>query len=196
MKRISVFCGSSQGTGEEYVKAARELGKILLEKKLGLIYGGGRLGLMGAIARTVLEGGGEVIGVIPEALLLREVAFTELDDLRVVGSMHERKAKIVDLSDGFIALPGGLGTLEEIFEVLTWAQLGIHNKPCGILNVSGYFNPIINFLDQALDQMFIDQTIRSMILIDNNANSLLDKFRDYSAPKIDKAKWALKMTSV
>ncbi len=196
MKRISVFCGSSQGAGEEYVKAARELGKILLEKKLGLVYGGGRVGLMGAIARTVLEGGGEVIGVIPEALFLREVAFTELADLRVVGSMHERKAKIVDLSDGFIALPGGLGTLEEIFEVLTWAQLGIHNKPCGILNVGGYFNPIINFLDQAIDQMFIDQTIRSMILIDNKADSLLDKFRDYTAPKIDKAKWTLKMASV
>lgn len=196
MKRISVFCGSSQGNGQKYIDAARELGRILLKKQLGLVFGGGRVGLMGVVARTVFDGGGEVIGVIPEFLASKEVAFSELNDLRIVGSMHERKALIISLSDGFIALPGGLGTIEEIFEVLTWAQLGIHNKPCGFLNIAGYFDPIINFLDHALDQGFIDQKIRFSIFVEQKTDILLDKFRDYKPSIIDKAKWAVKMSKI
>ncbi len=137
MKRVCVFCGSSPGARPEYLQAAIELGQALAGKNIGLVYGGAKVGMMGKIAESVLEKGGEVIGVIPKDLVEREVAFTGLADLRVVGSMHERKALMADLSDGFIALPGGLGTIEEFFEVVTWAQLGIHPKPCGLLNVRG-----------------------------------------------------------
>ena len=196
MKRISVFCGSSQGNSQIYIDAARELGKLLLKQQLGLVFGGGRVGLMGVIARTVFEGGGEVIGVIPESLVSAEVAFSELNDLRIVEGMHERKALIISLSDGFIALPGGLGTIEEIFEVLTWAQLGIHSKPCGFLNIAGYFDPIIHFLDEAMEKGFIDQTIHTKIFIEQKAELLLEKFKDYIPPIIDKAKWAVKMSKI
>ncbi len=135
MKRICVFCGSSPGARLEYARAARELADLLIKRNIGLVYGGARVGIMGEIASAVLKQGGEVIGVIPQELVEKEVAFTELTDLRIVGSMHERKALMAELSDGFIALPGGLGTIEEFFEVLTWAQLGLHRKPCGLLNV-------------------------------------------------------------
>src|SRR5512134_2318019 len=135
IKRVCVFCGSSSGARSEYGQAAQQLGLVLARQKIELIYGGGRIGLMGQIARTVLEAGGQVIGVIPRPLVERELAFTQVSDLRIVGSMHERKALMADLADGFIALPGVLGTIEEFFEVVTWAQLGIHPKPCGLLNV-------------------------------------------------------------
>jgi uncharacterized protein (TIGR00730 family) len=191
MKRICVFCGSSSGADPAYSSAAEELGKAMLEKGIGLVYGGARVGLMGRIAETVLSGGGEVIGVMPSALAEKEVAFQDLPDLRIVGSMHERKALMADLSDGFIALPGGLGTLEELLEILTWAQLGMHDHPCGVLNVRGYFDHLAAFLDHAVSQEFILPEHRAMIHFHQDAESLLSAFQNYRAPKIDKARWIL-----
>jgi uncharacterized protein (TIGR00730 family) len=168
---------------------------VLAKNKIGLVYGGGNVGLMGEIAKAVLEAGGDVIGVIPESLAQKEVAFTELADLRIVGSMHERKALMVELSDGFIALPGGLGTIEEFFEVLTWAQLGIHHKPCGLLNVCQYYSPLMHFLDRTVEQQFVEPEHRSMILIDEDPEALLIKFESYQPPQVDKAAWVLQMTN-
>ena len=162
-----------------------------MNKKLELIYGGARVGLMGTIASTIHKQGGNVIGVIPEMLLKREVAFTELSDLRIVGSMHERKTLMYKIADGFIAMPGGLGTIEEFFEMLTWAQLGFHSKPCGLLNINGYFDFLVEFLNHAANERFIDFEYLDMILIDNNAEGLVDKMSSYKPPKIDKAKRAL-----
>ena len=191
MKQICVFCGSSPGARPEYVHAAKQLGYTLARKDLGLVYGGARVGLMGKIAEAVLEKGGKAIGVIPKALVEKEVAFTGLADLRVVDSMHERKALMAELSDGFIALPGGLGTIEEFFEVVTWAQLGIHLKPCGLLNINHYYDRLIDFLDHTVNEKFVELEHRSMILIDENSEKLLQKFETYQPPKIDKAKWVL-----
>jgi uncharacterized protein (TIGR00730 family) len=170
------------------------LGHVLAARNIGLVYGGGSVGVMGEIANAVLERGGEVIGVVPRGLVEREVVFTELSDLRVVASMHERKALMVGLSDGFIALPGGLGTIEEFFEVLTWAQLGIHQKPCGILNVCGYYDKLIGFLDHVVEQQFIESEHRLMLLINESPEALLKDFEAYQPPKVDKAAWALRMT--
>jgi uncharacterized protein (TIGR00730 family) len=195
MKRICVFCGSSPGARPEYLQAARELGHTLARKKLGLVYGGASVGIMGEIAKTVLESGGDVIGVIPRKLVEKEVAFTELSDLRVVGSMHERKALMVELADGFIALPGGLGTIEEFFEVLTWAQLGMHQKPCGLLNVCQFYGKLMSFLDNVVNQQFIEPEHRSMVLTDESPERLLQKFELYQPPKVDKAKWILQMAN-
>jgi hypothetical protein len=163
----------------------------LLKKGRGLVYGGGDVGLMGTVARTVFEAGGEVIGVIPKALAEKEVAYTDLTDLRIVDSMHERKALMSELSDAFIALPGGLGTIEELFEILTWTQLGIHCKPCGVLNVCGYFDDILHFVNKAVDENFINPGHRSLLLVDDDPASLLDQFQNYIPPTIDKAKWIL-----
>lgn len=196
MKRLSVFCGSSRGASNIYSGAARKLGRTLVKNNIGLVYGGGDVGLMGEIAHTVVDKGGEVIGVIPKALYDKEVAYTTLPDLRVVNSMHERKSLMVELSDGFIALPGGLGTIEEFFEVLTWSQLGIHEKPCGILNVDGYFDHLIQFLDHSVNQKFVNKVHQSMIIINNNPVELIKSFKSYKAPKIDKAKWILSMNNV
>jgi uncharacterized protein (TIGR00730 family) len=149
---------------------------------------------MGQIARAALDAGGEVIGVIPRELVKMEVAFTELPDRRVVGSMHERKALMADLADGFIALPGGLGTIEEFFEVLTWAQLGMHPKPCGLLNVCRYYDRLMDFLDHAAEQQFIRRAHREMILIADHADALLAAFDTYRPPKANKAEWILRMT--
>ena len=195
MKRICVFCGSSPGSGPEYLDAAKQLGYTLASKNIGLVFGGARVGIMRKIAESVLEKGGEVIGVIPKGLVEKEVAFTGLADLRVVGSMHERKALMADLSDGFIALPGGLGTIEEFFEVVTWAQLGIHSKPCGLLNVKQYFNRLLDFLDHTVTEKFVELEHRSMILVDENPEKLLQKFESYHPPGIDKAKWVLQLSS-
>ncbi len=195
MKRICVFCGSSPGARPEYLRAAEQLGHALASKNLGLVYGGARVGMMGKIAEAVLEKGGEVIGVIPKGLVEREVAFTGLADLRVVDSMHERKALMVDLSDGFIALPGGLGTIEEFFEVATWAQLGMHPKPCGLLNVEQYYNSLMDFLDHTVSEKFVELEHRSMILVDENPESLLQKFETYQPPTVDKARWVLQFTN-
>jgi uncharacterized protein (TIGR00730 family) len=193
MENICVFCGSSPGARPEYSEAALELGHALADKNIGLVYGGGNVGLMGKIATAVIEKGGNVTGVIPKALAEKEVAFTELDDLRIVGSMHERKALMAQLSDGFIALPGGLGTIEEFVEVLTWAQLGIHQKPCGLLNVCQYYKKFSDFIDHVIDQNFLEKGHSDMVLVDDNPQSLLKKFESYCPPSIDKAAWALRM---
>lgn len=193
MKRISVFCGSSPGIDNEYTIVAKTLGKALVKNGLGLVFGGGAVGLMGVIARSVMEKGGEVVGVIPEAMVKKELALKELTDLRIVGSMHERKALIAELSDGFIAMPGGLGTIEEIFEALTWSQLGIHNKPCGFLNTRNYFHQLIKFLDHMSDQHFVNEKHRSMIMVENDPEILLAKFKSYQHPDVDKSAWALNM---
>ncbi len=195
MKRICVFCGSSPGSGSEYLQAAKELGYTLANKGIGVVYGGARVGLMGKIAEAVLEREGEIIGVIPKELFEKEVAFTGLADLRVVDSMHERKALMADLADGFIALPGGLGTIEEFFEVATWAQLGMHSKPCGLLNVKHYFDRLMDFLNHTVDENFVELEHRSMILMDEDPERLLQKFETYQPPKTDKAKWVLGLSN-
>lgn len=194
MKRICVFCGSSPGSQPEFLEAAEALGSVLLERSHDLVYGGASVGLMGRLAETVLAGGGNVIGVIPSSLADKEVALTRLPDLRVVPSMHERKAMMANLSDGFIALPGGLGTIEEFFEALTWTQLGIHTKPCGLLNISGYFDKLVEFLDEAQDQLFIRPEHRSMIIVEEEPEALLDRFEGFKQPEVDKAEWILSLS--
>jgi len=194
MKRICVFCGSSPGARPDYLEAAAALGMAMAQRSLGLVYGGGRVGLMGHIARSVLAAGGEVTGVIPRGLVSREVGFTELTDLRVVETMHERKALMMDLSDGFIALPGGLGTIEEFFEVLTWGQLGLHQKPCGLLNAAGYFDHLVAFLDAMHTEQFIDREHRAMVMIEQDPHLLLNRFASYQHPTGDKAAWTLRLS--
>lgn len=191
MKNICVFCGSSFGIHPEYSEAAVALGQALVDQQIGLIYGGGNVGLMGEIARTVFEQGGHVTGVIPKALADREVAYTELTDLRIVKDMHERKALMADLADGFIAMPGGFGTLEEFFEAITWSQLAIHNKPCGLLNIGNFYDLLIRFLDHTVEHGFVPQANRNMILMDANPQKLIEKLRHYAPATLDKAKLAL-----
>ena len=186
MKRICVYCGSSPGRLPEYRDAAQALGHELAARDLGLVYGGASVGVMGAVADAVLEKGGQAIGVIPFALATREVAHSGLDELFVVESMHERKAKMAELSDGFIALPGGWGTIEEIFEMLTWAQLGFHQKPCGLLNISGYYDHLFTFLEHAIDQRFVREEYRPMIMMEQTAGGLLDRYQSYQAPIVKK----------
>ncbi|BCY17644.1 cytokinin riboside 5'-monophosphate phosphoribohydrolase [Leptolinea sp. HRD-7] len=193
MQRVCVFCGSSPGNGTNYLEAARELGSLLARRQLTLVYGGGNVGLMGQAARSCLEGGGDVIGVITRQLVKMEVALTSLENLEVVETMHERKARMAELADGFIAMPGGLGTIEEIFEVITWSQLGIHRKPCAFLNTNGYYDGLFNFLDHAVDERFIGEMPRKMILVDREPESLLDKMAAYQPPHVDKGAWAKKL---
>jgi uncharacterized protein (TIGR00730 family) len=186
MNRICVYCGSSPGLMPDYRDAATVLGHTLAERGIGLVYGGASIGVMGAVADGVLEKGGEVIGVIPFALATREVAHDGLNELVVVDSMHERKARMAELSDGFIALPGGWGTLEEIFEMLTWAQLGFHDKPCGLLNISHYYDHLYAFLEHAINQRFVREEYRPMMMMEDTAESLLDRFEHYRAPQVKK----------
>jgi len=186
MKRICVYCGSSPGRLSDYRDAARQLGNELAARKIGLVYGGASVGVMGAVADAILEQGGQAIGVIPYALATREVAHNGLDELFVVDSMHERKAKMAELSDGFIALPGGWGTIEEIFEMLTWAQLGFHQKPCGLLNISAYYDHLFKFLEHAIDQRFVREEYRPMIMMEQTASGLLDRYQLYRAPSVRK----------
>ena len=186
MNRVCVFCGSSPGANARYGATARRLGTLLAQRGLTLVYGGGNVGLMGVLADAVLEHGGQVIGVIPQALMDLEVGHTGLGDLRIVGSMHERKALMADLSDGFVALPGGIGTLEEFCEVLTWAQLGMHAKPCGVVNVDGYFDHLIAFLDHSVDQRFFRPEHRAMVLLEADPEMLLDRFACYQPPPLEK----------
>ena len=176
MKRICVFLGSSDGLRPEYADAARQLGRELVRRRLGLVYGGADVGLMKVLADTVLGEGGEVIGVIPQMLVAREVAHRGLAELHVVDSMHQRKAMMADLADGFVALPGGLGTFEELFEVLTWAQLGLHAKPCGLLDVCGYFSHLIRLLDHAVGERFVRQEYRKLLVWADEPAKLLDLF--------------------
>lgn len=173
LKRVCVFTGSSPGARDAYRVAARELGAALAENEIGLVYGGATVGLMGAVADAVLEAGGHVTGVIPEALAKKELAHENIQDLRVVASMHERKALMSDLADGFIALPGGLGTLEELFEILTWSQLGIHSKPVGVLNVDGFYDLLLRALDRAVEERFIRLQHRELIFEDTDPDRLL-----------------------
>jgi uncharacterized protein (TIGR00730 family) len=173
-KRVCVYCGSREGSRPAYAQAARDLGAELARRGLGLVYGGGRIGLMGVLADAVLAAGGTVTGVIPRALVSKEVAHLELKDLRIVGSMHERKALMAELSDAFIALPGGFGTLEEIFEVLTWSQLRLHQKPCGLLNVEGFYDSLLAFLDHAVREDFLRARLRASTLIETDPARLLD----------------------
>ena len=170
----------------EFTIAARELGALLAEESIALVYGGGCVGLMGVVADAVLEQGGDVIGVIPHALDTKELAHTALTEMHVVETMHERKALMADLADGFIALPGGLGTFDESFEVLAWAQLGIHTKPCGLLNVAGYFDKLIEFLDHAVEEQFIKPQHRDLILVDADQRRLLERMRAYRSPVTEK----------
>ncbi len=191
MKRICVFCGSSPGAKPEYARAARGLGALLARRKIGLVFGGGKVGMMGQLARAAQENSGEVIGVITRELFAKRVGYSKIADMRVVETMHERKALMAELSDAFIALPGGLGTLEEIFEMITWAQLGIHQKPCGLLNVAGYFIPLLEFLDHVTEQGFIDAPHRAMVLAADDPEELLRKFECHKPIAADKAEWAL-----
>lgn len=184
--RVCVFCGSSAGTRPAYADAARELGELLARRGICLVYGGGDVGLMGVLADSALAAGGEVIGVIPRALADREVAHGGLTALHVVRTMHERKQMMHDLSDGFIALPGGLGTLEEFFEVLTWGQLGMHAKPCGILDVEGYYEPMLALLDRAVDDQLLKPENRAMLMYDTSAERLLDRMAAYEPPAVIK----------
>ena len=182
-----MFCGSSPGARRDYADAARAMGAALAERGLGLVYGGGKVGLMGIVADAVLAAGGEAIGVIPHALEAREVGHTGLTELRVVHSMHERKALMADLSDGFVALPGGFGTFEEFCEVLTWQQLGIHTKPCGLLNVAGYYDPLLALFDGALREEFLREQHRAIVLTDTDPGRLLDRFAEFRPPSV--VKW-------
>ncbi len=179
MKKVCVYCGSSSGRRPEYGYAARSLAKVLTLRGIGLVYGGASVGIMGEIADAVLAGGGEVIGVIPQSLVDKEVAHDRLTELKVVGSMHERKAVMMDLSDGFIALPGGLGTQEELFEVLTWSQLDFHKKPCGLLNVEGYYDKLCSFLDHAVEEQFVKMHHRETLLVENSPEKLLSLMETY-----------------
>jgi uncharacterized protein (TIGR00730 family) len=186
MQRICVFCGSSPGLLPDYLAAARELGAALVRHKLELVYGGAHLGLMGAIANSVIASGGTAIGVMPQAMIEREIAHRGLSELHIVQSMHERKALMAELADGFIALPGGFGTLEEFFEIVTWGQLGIHQKPFGLLNQRGFFDQLIGFMDFAVSQQFIRPQHREMILVDSDPDRLLERLAAYQRPQVTK----------
>lgn len=186
MKNICVYCGSNPGRLPDYREAARRLGHELARRGLGLVYGGASVGVMGAVADAVLEKGGRATGVIPRSLATKEVSHPGLDELFVVESMHQRKAKMAELSDGFVALPGGWGTIEEIFEMLTWAQLGFHGKPCGLLNVSSYYDHLFAFLETAIGEQFVKEEYRPMIIMEDQAGRLLDRFETYRAPKVRK----------
>lgn len=177
MESVCVFCGSSMGRNALYLNAAAVLGREIAERGLTLVYGGGDIGLMGILAEAVLRHGGRVIGVIPQALVDREVAHHGVTELRVVNTMHERKAAMADLGDAFVALPGGMGTFEELCEILTWAQLGIHQKPVGLLNVAGYWQPFVNMLDHAVEEGFLKPAHRDLLLIDTDAARLLEACR-------------------
>ncbi len=182
MKRLCVFCGANSGHDPRYVDAAAALGRSIAQAGLGLVYGGASIGLMGAVADAALAEGGEVIGVIPQTLVAREVAHHGLSDLRVVTSMHERKALMADLSDGFIALPGGVGTLEELFEVWTWSHLGLHRKPCGLLDVAGFYSGLGRFIDHVQQEGFLRDGVRDMLLMAGNPTQMIAAMRAYVAP--------------
>jgi len=185
MKSLCIFCGSSGGTKPLYLESARAVGAALAREKITVVYGGASVGVMGAIADGALSAGGRAIGVIPESLFSKEVAHEGLTTLHRVRSMHERKTLMYDLADGFIALPGGLGTLEEIFEIMTWAQLGLHQKPCGFLNVDGYFDALIQFLDRTVIEGFLKPKHRRLVLVENSLKKLLTRFREFKPAPLE-----------
>jgi uncharacterized protein (TIGR00730 family) len=186
MRRLCVFCASSKGNNPAFVHAAEALGQTLAERKIGLVYGGGNIGLMGVIADAAMNNGGEVIGVIPQALVDKELAHRGITELRIVHSMHERKAAMAELSDGFIALPGGFGTLEEFCEVLTWAQLGLHEKPFGLLNICGFYDCFLQFLDHIVETNLLRSQHRALILDADNVNDLLTRILSWAPNPMDK----------
>jgi uncharacterized protein (TIGR00730 family) len=186
MRRICVYCGANPGNDPAFRQAAEALAGDLARQGLGLVYGGASVGLMGALADTMLQAGGEVIGVIPRVLVDREVAHAGLSELRVVESMHQRKAAMAELADAFIALPGGFGTLEEIFEILTWSQLGLHQKPCGLLNVNDYYQELVAFLERAVNAGLLREENRHMLMVAETPDRLLTLFDDYRAPTVEK----------
>lgn len=181
---LCIYCGSSPGRLAAYGSAGRALAEALVSRNIRLVYGGAGIGIMGLVADQVLKLGGEVIGVIPKALAHKEVAHKNLTELHITQSMHERKTLMAELSDGFIALPGGIGTLEELFEIWTWAQLGFHNKPCGLLNVEGYFDSLIGFLDHVLAEQFVKKHHHAMLIVETNPDVLLDRYVDYRPPAV------------
>ena len=187
IRRLAIFCGSNPGVRPDYVEAARSLGRLLAQRGIGVVYGGSNVGLMAALADAMADELGDVIGVIPRMLVDREVANTTLTDLRIVDSMHQRKAMMAELADGFIALPGGIGTLEEFFEIWTWGQLGMHAKPCGLLNVAGYFDPLLEFLDHAVTEKFVREVHRAMVVVESDPAALLSCFESYEPPRV--VKW-------
>jgi uncharacterized protein (TIGR00730 family) len=183
---VCVFAGSSPGRRGAYAEAAAELARELVTRGHGIVFGGGNVGLMGVLADAALEAGGHVTGVIPDGFVEKGLAHPGLSQLRVVASMHERKATMAALSDGFIALPGGLGTFEEILEILTWAQLGIHAKPCGLLDVEGYYERLVQFLEHAVTERFLKPAHAAMLMVERDAATLLERFREYRAPELEK----------
>jgi uncharacterized protein (TIGR00730 family) len=193
VQRLCVFTGSSPGAHPAYAQAAEELGRALAGHGIGLVYGGASVGLMGAVADAALEAGGEVVGVIPQVLVDREIAHPGVSDLRVVGSMHERKALMADLADGFVALPGGMGTLEELFEVYTWTQLGLYSKPLGLLDVRGYYAQLAAFLDHAVAEGFVTPENRGMLVVEERAEAMIGAFRRWRPPV--RTKWIDRATT-
>jgi uncharacterized protein (TIGR00730 family) len=188
VERICVFCGASPGARPEYREATEALARLLAERGIGVVYGGGGVGLMGALADAVLAAGGEITGVIPRSLVAREIAHRDVTEMRVVASMHERKALMAELADAFVALPGGIGTLEELFEVYTWAQLGLHRKPCALLNVEGYYDGVAEFLGHAVEERFLREETRELLMVESEPATLLDRLRDFE-PEAVVPKW-------
>jgi uncharacterized protein (TIGR00730 family) len=186
MKSLCVYCGSSMGTSPAYADAARALAKAMVDESIGLVYGGGNIGLMGTIATEVLRLGGNATGVIPKALMEREIGHVDLTELHVVKDMHERKALMAELSDGFVAMPGGIGTLEELFEVFTWSQLGFHDKPIGLLNVNGFYDGLTGFLRHVVDQGFLKDAQASLLVCEATPAQLLERFKTYNPQRQDK----------
>ena len=184
VERICVFCGASPGARREYAESARTIARLLAAEGIGVVYGGGGVGLMGALADAVLAEGGQITGVIPRSLMEREIAHRDVSDMRVVGSMHERKALMAELADAFVALPGGIGTLEELFEVYTWAQLGLHRKPCALLNVEGYYDAIADFLAQAVAERFLRDETRELLMVESEPATLIERLRSFEPPAV------------
>jgi uncharacterized protein (TIGR00730 family) len=186
MRRVCVYAGSNVGADPAYAEGARALATTLAERGIGLVYGGGNVGLMGVLADTAMAAGGEVIGVMPAALIEREIGHRGITELREVGSMHERKAQMADLSDAFVAVPGGIGTLEELIEVYTWSQLGLHRKACGLLNVNGYYDALADFLDHAVEEAFLKPEHRGILTVASDPAELLDRLAAFEPPTVGK----------
>jgi uncharacterized protein (TIGR00730 family) len=184
VERICVFCGASPGARPEYRDSAGELARLLTAEEIGVVYGGGGGGLMGALADAVLAEGGQITGVIPRSLVDREIAHRDVPDMRVVGSMHERKALMAELADAFVALPGGIGTLEELFEVYTWAQLGLHRKPCALLNVEGYYDGVADFLSHAVAERFLREETRELLMVERDPATLIERLHGFEPPAV------------
>ncbi|EPU3933723.1 TIGR00730 family Rossman fold protein [Morganella morganii] len=184
IKRIAVYCGSAAGASEIYRLEAVKFARILVEQGITLVYGGASVGIMGTVADTVLREGGKAIGVIPALLEGREIAHKNLTELHRVSTMHERKSKMIELADGFVALPGGFGTLEEFAEVFTWSQIGLHQKPVGLMNINNYYDPLLSLISKMTDEQFMQEKYRHMAIVETDGNTLIRRFRDYEAPAV------------